>query len=446
MTDLHGINSQSNKSQNMHGRTIYTVRDSLLSEILLSTIIGITLLSCVMVIKSYILLIDVTMYPQFVTLIVPILHTFVRRIRLEMQFPILVMQLMVPAAFFVIVINIPALQFGNSTANKFYLAAILIAYTLFSIFYRLNPRFSAGDSQFIAISGLAHIVLFILFSLTKLDKASRGYVNAQRNAEAAVLDQNYFSAGQSVTKTIIIHAIIIVILYIIMRQLAVFDAKYFHSINKSTKSAAALLKKQNNKTVIGLVVVIAISLGVLACIPIATLSDILFNGFKSIAGVFGIFFPEEADIPGEIDTPPQPKVPEEEKMIQVDTWVDVAIKILAVLIIIGIILFIVNLLRVILQNAPKFKKKDENLQDDNLTDTIEDISPDKKTIITKSMDFGTGYERRIRKQFYKKVHHAMKKGLPVTNASSPSQIEAAFRANGDDISELKTEYEKVRYS
>ena len=120
---------------------------------------------------------------------------------------------------------------------------------------------------------------------------------------------------------------------IIMRQLAVFDAKYFHSINKSTKSAAALLKKQNNKTVIGLVVVSAISLGVLACIPIATLSDILFNGFKSIAGVFGIFFPEEADIPGEIDTPPQPKVPEEEKIIQVDTWVDIAIKILAVLII-----------------------------------------------------------------------------------------------------------------
>ena len=40
----------------------------------------------------------------------------------------------------------------------------------------------------------------------------------------------------------------------------------------------------------------------------------------------------------------------------------------------------------------------------------------------------------------------MKKGLPVSSASTPGQIEKVLTANGDkDITPLRQEYEKVRY-
>ena len=41
----------------------------------------------------------------------------------------------------------------------------------------------------------------------------------------------------------------------------------------------------------------------------------------------------------------------------------------------------------------------------------------------------------------------MRDGLPVSSSSTPGQIETALLANGDDeISELRKEYENVRYS
>jgi hypothetical protein len=40
----------------------------------------------------------------------------------------------------------------------------------------------------------------------------------------------------------------------------------------------------------------------------------------------------------------------------------------------------------------------------------------------------------------------MKKGLPVSNSSTPGQIENVLLSSGDhEISELRKEYEKVRY-
>ena len=85
-------------------------------------------------------------------------------------------------------------------------------------------------------------------------------------------------------------------------------------------------------------------------------------------------------------------------------------------------------------------------EDENLVDTIEDIQPEKRQSFTRSHNFGKGYERRIRKQFYDKTRRAMKKGLPVSNSSTPGQIENVLLAGGDrEISELRKEYEKVRY-
>ena len=104
-------------------------------------------------------------------------------------------------------------------------------------------------------------------------------------------------------------------------------------------------------------------------------------------------------------------------------------------------------IRMIIQNAPKYRKFTSETEDGIIVDTIEDINPDQKIRKARYHDFGEGHEYRIRKKFYTKPRRAMRDGLPVSSSSTPGQIETALLANGDDeISELRTEYEKVRYS
>ena len=364
------------------------------------------------------MIIDVSMYPTFVTLIVPVLHTFIRRIRINLQFPIFIITVLTSAIFYFAVISIPFLEFGNSEANRFYLAAILVIYTLFSTIYRLKPTFTAGDQEFIVFPLAIHIIFYLLFIM----------------AERKEIAQN-----------IIINVIIIIMLFVVMRQIAVFDSRYYHTIHKSNKPAA-LLKKQNTKTVIGLIAVVAVAWGVLAILPIETLSRLLLAGIRVIFGLLSFLFKPGEDN-GEIDyEDPMEGFGDFGVEGQYNPWVDLAGKVVAIILIIGVILFILNTIRLLIQNAPKFTKKRELTEDDNLVDTIEDIKPEKKPFITRGPDFGTGHERRIRKQFYNKTRRAMKKGLPIYPSSTPGQIEKVILANGDkEIAPLRQEYEKVRY-
>ena len=126
-------------------------------------------------------------------------------------------------------------------------------------------------------------------------------------------------------------------------------------------------------------------------------------------------------------------------------WLEVLGKALVIIVAVITIYLIINAIRLILQHAPKMLKP-EIIKDENLTDTIENIAPEAKKKSAPKNDFGTGYERRVRKQFYDKTRSAMKKGLPVDAASTPGEIEKVLLENGDkNISSLRTEYEKVRY-
>ena len=418
MTDIRDINSTSHSSKNLQGNTVYTVRDSLVAESLMSIIMGITILSVMLVAKSYVEMIDVGMYPAFVTLIVSVLHTIIRRIRINSQFLIFIMHVAVSFLFFLIVINIPVFQFGNSLSNRIYLAAILTFFTLFSVFYRIRPAFSASDSEMIVFPAIIHVILYLLY---------------------AIADKKDY------TQTIIIHAIIIAIIFIIMRQIAVFDAKYYHSIHKLSRPTA-LLKKQNYKTIAGLIVVLAVSLGVLAIFPVEAVSRFLMTGIRAFFGwLFSLISLPETDY--EIDlNDPMEEVNNLGPEGEYNPLIDTLGNILAVIILIAVICLILRALLILVRNAPKIGKKKESEDDGNLIDTIEDLKPEKKPFITGSQDFGTGYERRIRKQFYSKTRRAMKKGLPVSAASTPGQIETVLQANGDnDIASLRQEYEKVRY-
>lgn len=419
MTDIRDINSTRQTSRDIEGNTVITVRDSLLAECLLSVIMGITLLSCLVVLRSYIDIIDVSMYMQFVPLLMTVVHVLIRRTAVRSQLLIFILHLVSDVLFFFIVTAIPALQYGNGLANRIYLIAILTAFTLFSLFYRLKPAFAASDAQFIFFPAVIHIVFYLLYVIAGQEKYSRN---------------------------IIIHALIIAVLYIIMRQIAVFDAKFYHSIHKSSKPIA-LLKKQNNRTIAGLIVIIAVALLALTVFPTEWLSTIVLTCVKVI-GRFIIFLISLITKNSKDDstvTIPVKVVELSEEAGEMNPYLDIFVRMLAFFILTAVTVLVINAIRKLVRNAPKYKKN-EVAESDALTDTIEDIRPEKKSFMTKGLDFGTGYERKIRKQFFNKTRRAMKKGLPVSNSSTPGQIENVLLSSGDrEISELRKEYEKVRY-
>lgn len=420
MTDIRDINSTRQTSQDIEGNTVIKVRDSLPAEILLSIIMGITLLSCLVVLRSYVDIIDVSMYMQFVPLIMSVVHVLIRRTTIKSQFLIFILHLVSDVLFFFAVTSIPVLQYGNSIANKVYLVAILIAFTLFSLFYRLKPAFTASDHEFIVFPAIIHIVFYLLYVVAKQEKYSRN---------------------------IIIHAVIIAVIFIVMRQIAVFDAKFYHSIHKSSKPMA-LLKKQNNKTIAGLLAIIALALLALTVFPIDWISNILLEGLKVIVSFIIFLISVIAKfLQGDSTTDiymQEVKLTEEGG--EMSPYLEIFGKMLAFFLLIAVVVLIANAIRILIRNAPKYGKK-EVAESDLLTDTVEDIRPEKKSFVTRGLNFGTGHERRVRKQFYYKTRRAMKKGLPVSNSSTPGQIENVLLSNGDrEISELRREYEKVRYS
>ena len=420
MTDIRDINSTRQTSKDIEGNNIITVRDSLLAECLLSIIMGITLLSCLVVLRSYVDIIDVSMYMQFVPLIMSVVHVLIRRTTIKSQFLIFILHLVSDVLFFFAVTSIPVLQYGNSIANKVYLGAILIAFTLFSLFYRLKPAFTASDHEFIVFPAIIHIVFYLLYVVAKQEKYSRN---------------------------IIIHAVIIAVIFIVMRQIAVFDAKFYHSIHKSSKPMA-LLKKQNNKTIAGLLAIIALALLALTVFPIDWLSNILLTGLKVVINfvvfliaIIAKFFHNDSTTNIYMQ-----EVQLSEEGGEINPYLELFGKMLVFFLLITVAVLIGNAIRILIRNAPKYNKK-EVAESDSLTDTIEDIRPEKRSFMTKGLNFGTGHERRVRKQFYAKTRRAMKKGLPVSSSSTPGQIENVLLSNGDrEISELRREYEKVRYS
>ena len=399
---------------------IHTVRDSLFAEILLSVIIGITILSISTLLKCYIELFDVSTYPTYTLLIVSVLHTVARRFRIKSKAAVFVLHIMVSVAYYLVAIQIPILEFGNSTANRFYLILLLAAFTLFSFLYSLKPAFMAADIEFMAFPAAFHVLGYILYNIA---------------------DRKDFA------NTLLFNAIVIAIIFIIMRQIAVFDTKYYHSIHKISRPSS-MLKKQNYKTVIGLILIIAVSLALLTIFPYALLSGLLKSGLVLIFRFFiHLLLSNRSEAPeDQLNDPLQGlnmagEIAEDNPILNIIAYITYFI--IAAVIITTVISGLIALLR----SAPQANKTDEKVADENLIDTIEEIKPEKKKGFEKAHDFGSGRERRVRKQFDDKTRRAMKKGLPVSDSSTPGQIAQVLRANGDkDIEALKKEYEDVRYT
>ena len=235
-----------------------------------------------------------------------------------------------------------------------------------------------------------------------------------------------------------------------MRQLAVFDSKYFYSISKSSIPVKQL-KKRNYMTAAYLGELFLISFIILTFVPLFIFTDYVnqvllkimpavLTAFFAFLNFLGSFFLGDDTVVAEGADNYLRERSED------SPWITVLAYILAVLIIMMIIHTLPKAIRMIIQNAPKYRKVTSEVEG-VIVDTIEDINPDQKVGTARGHNFGEGYERKIRKKFYTKTRNAMNKGLPVSPSSTPGQIETVLLANGDsEISELRPEYEKVRYS
>ena len=400
------------------------IRENFFAEVLMSLIITISLLSVVMAIKGFSEYITITAYPQYLTLILAAAHTYIRR-KWPKLLPCFLLHIASSVIFFFIMILIPFTGFGDGKANMFYLGVIILVYTAFSYSYRLNPTFSPSSSHIVAFPACIFPICGIF------------YVMMGNRTE--------------LFENLIMNTIVIAVLFLVMRQIAVFDAKYYHSIRRSSRPVK-YLKRQNNLTALALIGVFAVSLVILKFIPVSVLSDLIKKGLLAIIpaiikiilwllDLFSSFFQETESANGEgeelfmLDGP-----------LKDEPWFRVLTIIIAILILIVFVLMVLNTLRLLILNAPRYGKSKETSNDGNIVDTIEELKPEKTSFFTKRRDFGKGYERRIRKQFYEKTNRAMKKGLPVHASSTPGQIEKVLTANGDsEFPELRQEYEKVRY-
>jgi hypothetical protein len=416
------------------------VRDSILPECLYSLLVAVTIMSCLMIIKTYVVTINISMYSQYVVLILALGHALIRRSGIKNKYINLAVQLASSAVFYIAVINIKIFGFGADRRTKFYLAAFVIACTIFSLVYYCRPTHSAAETEVIFFPAAVHVVGWLFYQFTLLDVYNNDTHRRWLVTHELSTDRLMFA------RFLVINAVIIAMLFLVMRQLAVFDKKYDHSIRKKSQSTL-MLKKQNYITVVFLLLIVLLTFGVILIFPYSSVFLLFWKINDGFWKVFGWVMALLSKIDtGDIDS----DIVEETVNYGMDAEENpMAMAILTVASVVGVLIILLVIVFALirgLKKALKYAEANNSDGDDSIIDIIENIGPLKKMFSGRNRDFGTGYERRIRKQFYDKTRNAMKKGLPVGDSSTPGQIEAVLNAYGDEeISALREEYENVRY-
>ena len=401
-----------------------SMRESFFAEILMSLIISLSIQSCLMFIRGFNEYVTITFYPQLIPLVLTVIHTVIRR-KWPKLLKCFILHIASSVVFFIALAFIPGSLFGANMSNKVYLGITVFFFTVSSFSYRLTPRIVPSDAQVASIPACVFPITGIFYAMMSRPELLTDLVS---------------------------NTILCAVLFLVMRQVAVFDTKYYHSIRSSSRPQEQL-KKQNYRTAAALVGIFALSLVVLRLIPVAFLTNIVFAGLKAaLRFLIPLFLALLEFIGSLLKGVTGEQEPEEEEMLKPEEllgdapWVHVLSVIIAIIILIGFVLLLLNAIRIVIRNAPKYGKEKESSNDGIVTDTIENIAPQRIPLFWKRPDFGKGRERRIRKQFYDKTMRAMRKGLPVSDSSTPGEIEKVLTENGDTgFAQLRKEYENVRY-
>ena len=186
------------------------VRDSIFAECLYSLMVTITIMSVLMIIKLYIVTINISMLSPYIILLLALIHTFIRRSGIKRSIINLAVQLAVSVAFYFTVINISFLGFGADSRTKIYLFIFVAALTLFSFIYYLKPSHSAADTEIIFFPAAVHVVGWLFYKFTQTAVYNNDYYRRWDVTHELETDRLMF------VRVLVINAVIIAFLFLVI--------------------------------------------------------------------------------------------------------------------------------------------------------------------------------------------------------------------------------------
>lgn len=329
-------------------------------------------------------------------------------------------------------------------AGLIFLGVMAAANLVYSMLRRFQKS-SVSVTHDVFIASLAlHLVLYIIASI--VDMGTK--VEEGASSGAGTIVRSLSDTG-STRHFILLNAILIVCVYLVARQLYTFDTKYHHNTHSSTQPVKQVTR-QNHLTIAFIFGGILLALLVLNTIPVST----ILSGLRSLVVMIGRFFaqflPNED---GSMSGPDDASSQQDDTMLPDpgDGGEPLFVQILIVMFVVFVIIMFLVAVYKAFRRFLKLFHIEESVErvkgaDDAVVDIIEEVPQDKKSRFAKK-DFGTGYEREIRKKYYKTVQKAIHSGTKVDPSYTPKQIESVLKRQGDpSISELTSLYESVRYS
>ena len=249
---------------------------------------------------------------------------------------------------------------------------------------------------------------------------------------------------------ILLDSIMLVVLHFAARQLDVFDTKYYHNLHSSTQPIKSM-KSQNHYSIFLIFGGIMFALILLLYMPVETISAFIQGVIGAVFSFLGYILnllnkwahgsgSEYNNHGAELVQPDAENYEPSDASMIITIIIIVAIALL-------LFFIVINAIRRLIKRFQLAEGSEKVIErNDAVIDIIEEV-PKAKKISGKHLDFGEGYEGKIRKQYYNTVTRAIRKGITVKKGTSPRQIEQQIKEKGDpSISELTSLYESVRYN
>ena len=382
--------------------------DHLMIDILMSAMFFFTIASVVVFFTCYGNVVEVS-FPYLMTvLVMSVLFTLVRRFKLNF-FLMLLAHIGLSAVYIYLI----RLLIMPSTPTILYLGVTLFGVFIHSMCQRYRKQtFSVRYDGFVFAMSVQFFVLLFVF-----------YHNFANAVLIATLN-----------------TILATSCFFVARQIGTLEDKYYHSIRAVATPTKAIMKQ--NRLITGLIILgIAFSVFMLYVFPMNEAFALLR---AALAFIIAHFF-KKIDPETEVMRPISEEFEFHQDTTEINPFLLMLEKAIGVILVLFFLYALIYLVVSVIRSFTNMDIKDkESSKNDAVTDVIENIREETKK---EHRNFGSGYEKRIRKKYYNKVKHAMAKGAPVKNSSTTKQIEDLIRNAGDkSITELTEKYEEVRYN
>ncbi len=319
------------------------------------------------------------------------------------------------------------------------------------------PWLFAGMGTLVFLAASAACMALMIYSLISLFRNNASYSSPSLLLVSFFLHLTYLfissmRGSNSLTPLLSSGFLISVCLYLAVRQIFSFRKGFDHFLNSPTQPGR-LIQINNNRIILLVCIVTAIIFPLSIVFPYEYLVDffkrigsyiILFVGY--LFRLLPVFREEVQEMEPEYMTGRALNNPETvpgEPSVILDY-------LLIALFIFILFYFLIRVFPAILsfiRTHFRIGQKPVNLMSSRyITDETIKLDKTAHRKNKKNPAFGTGEERKVRKEYYKQVREAKAKGALITAASSAEEIRITiFDQFGKDISELTSRYEKVRY-